>query len=495
MKSISLLVIGALLFPLSARAQDLFEKTYGGPDMDQGNSVQQTADGGYIIAGYTDSFGAGLDDFYLVRTDREGDTLWTKTYGGSEVDRGNDVRQTTDGGFIITGFTYSYGAGAGDVYLVKTDQAGDTLWTRTFGGDNFDSGYSVRQTSDGGYIIVGSTHSFGAPSDDVYTIRTDSEGITVWARGYGSSDNDFGRSIRETSDGGFVFVGNTDSFGSGSTDIYLVKVDSLGNPQWMKSYGDTGTDQGSDVEQTADGGYIVAGEIYRSGSGGREAYLVKTDADGDTLWTRTFGGSASDAGSSVRLTADGGYILSGYTESYGAGSRDVFLTRTNLSGIQIWSRTYGGTEWDWGRSVHETTDGGYVIGGYTESFGNGNRDFYLIRTNREGYLGLEDGWGGDPGMPVSFSLSQNFPNPFNPTTTIAFEIPRDPGVREPVNLAVYDIRGRLVRTLIDSPLKPGRHIVAWDGLDDGGKKVQSGIFLYRLRTGKGALTRKMTILK
>jgi hypothetical protein len=495
MRTLSALVLCSLFFPLSALTQDLFERTYGSLDMDQGNSVHQTADGGYIFGGYTNSFGAGQDDCYLIRTDQSGDTLWTRTYGGSEIDWGNDVRQTADGGFIATGFTYSYGAGAGDVILIKTDRFGDMIWTRTFGGDDFDSGHSIRQTSDEGYIIVGSTHSFGSPSDDAYMIKTDSVGVTIWARGYGSDDDDYGRAVRETSDGGYVFVGNTNSFGAGSSDIYLVKTDSLGNPQWFKTYGNTGTDRGNDVQQTQDGGYIIAGDIFLSGSGGRDAYLVKTNSDGDTLWTRTFGGNASDIGSSVSLTNDDGYILTGYTESFGAGSRDVFLIKTNSFGMQLWSRTYGGTEWDWGKSVQQTLDGGYVIGGYTDSFGNGNRDFYMIKTNSAGYLGIETGGTDESGIPVAYSLSQNFPNPFNPMTTITFEIPGNADGRELLSLTIYDIRGKLVRELINSTLKPGKHLVVWDGLDDGGRKVQSGLYLYRLKTGESFLTRKMTVLK
>lgn len=492
-------------------AQEGFERTFGGPDQELGYSVEQTFDRGFVICGSTASFGAGSSDIFLIRTNAEGDEIWSKTYGGSESEIGYSVQQTPDRGFIIAGFTYSYGAGNGDVYLVRTDFAGDTLWTRTYGGSEFDWGYSVDQTSDGGYIIAGSTTSFGAETGDAYAIRTDSLGITVWARGYGGHQTDYARSVEQTTDGGFILAGTTYTFGTASGDLYIIKTDASGAPEWTRTFGQDRVDEGNSVTQTYDGGYIVAGETYSSQTVSRDIYLVRLDASGDSLWTKTFGGFDRDVAWSVRQTADAGYIVAGFTESSGAGDQQVYLLRTDSLGDTLWTRTYGGPERDSGKSVGMTIEGGYVIGGDTESYGQGDRDLYLIKTDENGYVGIESGEPVAPSIPRSFVLRQNFPNPFNPSTTIAFEIPGDAGGVVPgdsgmgasresdpgqhADLTLFDLRGRRVKTLIDSILEPGYYRVTWDGKDDTGRSVPSGIYLYRLRSGGGILTRKMTIAK
>ena len=202
-----------------------FIKTYGGTSDDYGYSVEQTADGGYIIAGQTTSFGAGNSDVYLIKTDASGNTTWTKTFGGAYSDVARSVQPTADGGYIIAGYTESFGAGSYDVYLIKTD----TTWTKTFGGTSHDYGYSVEPTADGGYIIAGSTRSFGAGIDDVYLIKTDAIGNATWTITFGGTDFDYGQSVRQTSDGGYIIAGYTSSFGAGFYDVYLIKTDANGN--------------------------------------------------------------------------------------------------------------------------------------------------------------------------------------------------------------------------------------------------------------------------
>jgi hypothetical protein len=192
-----------------------------GASLDEGRSVQQTSDGGFIIVGYTASFGAG--DVWLIKTDADGNKLWDRTFGGSMVDRGYSVQQTSDGGFIIVGWTWSFGAGGPDVWLIKTDADGNKLWDRTFGGSDWDEGYSVQQTSDGGFILVGWTWSFGAGGPDVWLIKTDADGNKLWDRTFGGSMVDRGFSVQQTSDGGFIIVGATTSFGAGDYDVLLIK--------------------------------------------------------------------------------------------------------------------------------------------------------------------------------------------------------------------------------------------------------------------------------
>ena len=214
------IIIGILLcltiFNLQTSiAQQVFQKTYGGTGEDTSYSIYQTADGGYIFTGTTNSFGAGGNDVYLIRTDSIGDTLWTKAYGGTGSDHGRSVMQTTDLGYIITGYTNSFGAGEYDVYLIKTDANGNTQWTKTYGGAVYDAGSSVIQTTDGSYIITGVTESFGAGGADLYFIKADANGNKIWTKTFGGSAADHGNSVQQTSDNGYIIAGKTESFGAG----------------------------------------------------------------------------------------------------------------------------------------------------------------------------------------------------------------------------------------------------------------------------------------
>jgi hypothetical protein len=383
-------LLAAVCLTSIARAQTSWWRTYGGTSYDWGYSVQQTADSGYIVAGSTESFGAGYDGVYLIKTDASGDTLWTRICGGTSLDEGYSVRQTLDGGYIVAGYTASFGAGYGDVFLIKTDASGDTLWTRTYGGTDGDGGYSVQQTSDGGYIVAGITVSIGA-GGDVYLIKTDASGDTLWTRTYGGTNYDHGYSVQQTADGGYIVAGLTRSFGAGDVDVYLIKTNAQGDTLWTRTYGGTNDDYGYSVQQTADGGYIVAGSTRSFGVGIPDSanfYLIKTDASGDTLWARTYGDTGDDDGHSVRQTLDGGYIIAGFATFLGAGVQDVYLIKTNASGDTLWTRHHGGTNYDVGNSVQQTSDGGYIIAGQTWSFGAGYSDVYLVKTDSLGNVGV-----------------------------------------------------------------------------------------------------------
>jgi len=376
-------VLSGLLLVTTAFALEpgdtLWTRTYGGAQDDHAWAAQQTTDGGYIAAGITYSFGAGSCDMYLVKTDANGDTLWTRAYGGSFWDGGYSVQQTNDGGYIVAGATMSFGAGAHDVYLVKTDANGDSLWTRTYGGAAMDWGNWVEETSDGGYIIAGFTMSFGGGAFDVYLVKTDAVGDTVWTRAYGGMAPDYGDCVQETSDGNYIVAGITSSFGAGGEDVYLLKTDASGDTLWALTYGGVEADGAWSVRQTTDGGYIVAGRTESFGAGDYDFWLLKTDASGDTLWARTYGGTGWDDAYDVRQTPDDGYILAGFTDSFGAGSYDVYLLKTDASGDTLWTRTYGGGSPDFGTSIQRTQDGSYIVGGYTSSFGAGGVDAWLLK--------------------------------------------------------------------------------------------------------------------
>jgi len=357
-----------------------WQKTFGGSDSDSGYSVQQTYDGGYIIAGVTYSFGAVWSDVYLIKTDSTGNFLWQKTFGGSDFDWGYSVQQATDGGFIIAGTTCSFGDPLGDVYLIKTDPNGNLLWQKTFGGSSDDYGSSIQRTSDDGFIIAGATGSFGDPNGDVYLIKTDSAGNLQWQKTFGGSGTEYGYSVQQTSDGGFIIAGWTYSFGAKYSDVYIIKTDPNGNQEWQKTFGGKYNDYGYSVQQTSDGGFIIAGMSY-SNARGTDIYLIKTDPNGNQEWQKTFG--YTDDGFSVQQTIDGGFIIAGDTSTYvqwpfpGKYQSDVYLIKTDSDGNEVWQKTFGGNSNDSGRSIQKTSDGGYIVAGV---FGHNKRfDVYLIK--------------------------------------------------------------------------------------------------------------------
>ena len=375
---ISILIFGAVA--VFADAPDtLWTRTFGGSSWEVGYSAQQTTDGGYIIAGYTLSFGDPYGDVYLIKTYENGDTAWTRIYTGFGEDGARSVKQTSDGGYIVAGQTAFIG-GYYDVYLIKTDPSGNIVWTYTYGGTGSDIAWDVEQTSDGGYILAGVTSSFGVGGRDVYLIKTLSNGVEDWSRTYGGSGWEYGHSVQQTSDGGYIIVGYTDSFGAGGDDIYLIKTDASGNLTFPpKTFGGTGGEQGHSVKQTSDGGYIIAAHTWSYGAGGADVYLLKTNASCDSVWARTYGGSDWDWGYSVQQTADEGYIVAGYTNSYGEGGRDIYLVKTDAYGDTAWTKTCGGINDEEGYEVQQTFDGGYIVAGYTASFGLGGNDVYLVR--------------------------------------------------------------------------------------------------------------------
>jgi len=354
-----------------------WEKTFGGNDEEDGKSVQQTSDGGYIICGKTQSFGNGDGDVYLIKTDGNGDSLWTKTFGGTSWEKGRSVQQSSDGGYIICGETLSSGSDM-DVYLIKTDGNGVEQWNNTFGGTSWEEGHSVQQTIDGGYIIT------GKKGNNIYLIKTDGSGDSLWTNTYNDIPNSFceGNFVQQTTSGDFVICGVLETFlPIDKRYVYLIKTDGNGNQQWYQTYSNSGYNNiGREVQQTTDGGYIITGQSET------DVYLIKTDGNGDSLWTKTFGGTSWEKGSSVQQTSDGGYVITGSTDSFGNGDEDVYLIKTDGNGDSLWSKTFGGSSEDEGWSVKQTTDGGYIISGRTYSFGNGDGDVYLIKTDGNGNI-------------------------------------------------------------------------------------------------------------
>jgi hypothetical protein len=383
-----ILYFAFMIVSLPVCAQTVFNEAIGGPSSDQAIFGTPTKDGGYISVGWTKSFGAGGWDIYLVKITATGEIMWTSTFGGPGEEVDCSVQQTKDEGYIITARTTSFGAGSSDVYLIKTNSAGHAEWTKTIGGPAWEEGHYVLQTPDEGYIHTGYTMSYGAGKADVYLIKNDSLGNTQWAKTYGDTGIEHGHFIQPALGGGFIIAGETNSFGAGGYDVYIIKTDVSGVVEWSKTYGGPADEFGWAIRKTTDSCYIITGKTNSFGAGGNDIYLIKIDRHGNLLWSKTLGSPNDDFGLALQLTTDGGYIIAGETAKIGSDSADVYIIKTNSNGDLLWSHTYGGAGDDGCQSIEQTSDGGYFIAGYTNSFGAGDWDFYLIKTDS---LGVTDG--------------------------------------------------------------------------------------------------------
>ncbi len=497
----------AYILKLNSNGQLEWQKTFGGKDDDVANSIQQTTDGGYIVAGWTASFGSGWKDAYILKLNSNGQLEWQKTFGEINNDVANSIQQTTDGGYIVAGWTASFGSGWQDIYILKLNSKGEVEWQKTFGGRDYDVANSIQQTTDDGYIVAGWTTSFSSGWQDAYILKLNSKGEVEWQKTFGGKDDDVANSIQQTTDGGYIVAGWTKSFGSGGQDIYILKLDSKGeidttSPEvkfispsdgvvlsgtidinidakdnydlekvtlyidgkkvkeytsspykytwdsskategahtitaeavdksgnvrtksvmvimdktkdvsWQKTFGGEKDDGANSIQQTTDGGYIVAGWTKSFGSGGEDVYILKSNAKGDLEWQKTFGGKGDDEANSIQQTSDGGYIVAGWTESFGSGKEDVYILKLNSKGEVEWQKTFGGEEDDEANSIQQTSDGGYIVAGWTESFGSGYEDVYILKLNAKGEIEWQKTFGernnfGDSNVDEANSIQQ-----------------------------------------------------------------------------------------
>ena len=360
-----------------------FAVSFGGPSQDRGIAVEATADGGFAAIGTTRSFGAGEEDVYLVRTDADGVLSFSKSIGGARQDCGWSIHEL-DSGFVIAGFTESFGAGGSDAYLIRTDARGDTLWTRTYGGPEDELVWSVLPVEDG-FVLAGQTASSGAGDFDFYLLRTDLSGELLWERTYGGAGVDRAFSVQQMADGGFVLAGITYSFGAGGRDGWVVATDAAGNERWNRALGSAGYDVIHAVCATREPGCLAVG--YSSGlglHGGQDGWIVKLDPEGKTEWSSVFGGSRDERILNGEQTSDGGFALTGFTLSTESGWPDAYLVKVDGTGSVEWTRNIGGRGEDSGYGITTLGDGGLVVVGLTKSVGAGAADLLLIRTDALG---------------------------------------------------------------------------------------------------------------
>jgi len=473
--------------PLRAGAPDsLWHRTYGDTLNDFGNSVTVTAEGYYVTTGKMQIYDAEADkvhtDVIVVKTDANGGTAWVRTYGGPEQDSGRSVIQNSLGQYVVAGFTESFGVGGWDMYLLVLDQAGDTLWTRTYGlpgGDEI--AYCVRQTSDGGYLLVGETETGG--DEDVYLVRVDAAGDTLWTRTYGGPGYHTARDFDELPYGGFIIVGTTLTT---SMDVYLLRTDAAGDTLWTNAYNFGLNDYGLSVDPISYWAYIVTGYVESALAPNYNVLLMQVHHTGSVNWSRYYGGMGNDTGTSVQVVPTGGYVIAGITDSFGAGYDDMYLIRTDGNGDTLWTTTYGGVNSDWALQVEEASEGGYVLAGLTTSFGNGAFDIYLVKTGTD-VAGVQVG----PDQSRMRLAVSAVPNPATSTVAITYTLPS----AGDVTVAIYDLLGREVRRLGAQAQAPGMHTITWDRANERGRAVQPGVYFCRVQAAGQIATGKITVVE
>jgi hypothetical protein len=474
-----------LIISVSASiAQITFEKMYGNDQDDVAYAVLPSSDGGYIIVG--DVNWSQYRDIYVVKTDQWGDTLWTRQYVRNWSENARTILETSDG-FIMAGYAVTtLGPARTDVYLVKINSQGDTMWTNTIGGPRSESAFDMEATSDGGFIIGGQAED-NTGQMYYYLVKTNSMGDSLWAHKYGISNEEraYGKAVKQTWDGGFIITGYVDDYtiGPGTGYIYLVKTDNMGGVEWTESYDWPDFELAYDLEEISDG-YVLVGRTSSLGAGGSDAYMMKINGPGAPLWIKTYGDSSTENAYSVEKTSDGGFIISGTTYSKGAGSGDFYLIKTDANGDTMWTRTFGGSHREEAYDVKQTADGGYVLTGYSYSYPSIGSDFYLVKTDGNGLVPIQHHK--DQPIVQDYKLFQNYPNPFNPTTTIEFSLPHSGYV----SLRIFNILGEEVATLLSASLLSGFHQVVWNA-----SELASGVYWYKLKAGDYFETRKMILLK
>lgn len=361
-----------------------FEKVYGGNGYDYAYSVAQTYDKGYIVAGATTSFGNGSLDVYILKTDSMGVALWQKTFGGINIDQAYSIKETTDSGFVIAGYSNSFGQGGYDMYVIKTNRYGDTLWTKTYGGADWDFAYSIEQTADGGYIIAGGTYSYGNGNEDMYLVKINSIGDTLWTKTFGGINEDEAKSVIQTNDGNYIVTGYSKSHGDTKGDFYTVKTSSTGDSLWTNKYGGIEEDLAFDILESYNGDIIIGGKTKSFGSGNFDGFVIKIAPTGAFLSSEIYGGAEEDGINSIAQSAGGRFASVGYTFTYGFGlgtSEFLLYVENPYNGFH--STTFGGNKMEKAYSISNTMDNGYIICGNSSSYSNLDH-IYLVKTDSNG---------------------------------------------------------------------------------------------------------------
>jgi len=359
---------------------------------EEGFSVVETNDGGYVIAGTTTAFGAGKKDVWLFKVNSEGTMIWNQTYGGPLNDRSWDMVKTNDNGFAIGGYVFSFEQGT-DALLIKTDSNGNMQWNKTIAGGGVDYCFSLIQTFDGGYALAGETTSWGH-GDDFWLVKTNSNGNVEWNQTYGEEGEDRAWSVIQTKDAGYVLAGKK-TIGN-VADFYLVRTDSNGNMIWEQTFGGSFEDIAHSVVETSDGGFLVVGETSSYAAQARadykDVYMVKTDSNGNMQWNRTVGTEYHGIGYCVTKTNEGGYAIAASWSNPSDGNMDYWVIKIDENGFVEWEHKYGTEYAEWPYSIIQSSDGGYVLAGDGHPGGDPRLFVSVIKTDEYGDIPEFPSW-------------------------------------------------------------------------------------------------------
>ncbi|PCH92146.1 MAG: hypothetical protein COB85_08470 [Bacteroidetes bacterium] len=468
-------ILIALIWKLTvmdASAQSPFAKTIGENwEDEEGYAMHLNSDGTIMIAGFTEAISSGTRDAYLIKSDSGGDTIWTKKFGMSALDEFNDVIQTSDGGYAMTGKTWNGVGVDGDLYLVKTDSDGNLTWEKFISKGMDETGYALQQTMDNGYIITGSSGSISSSS--ILLVKTDVNGDTTWAKTYPSSNYGEGEAVIETSGGDFMI------FGYRNNIMYLMKTDANGDSIWAKNY--TDGEYGLDMKATSDGGYILLGYTNNIGVGDYDLYLVKVDANGDTMWTNTYGGIDYENAHAVIQSSDGGYVLVGSSYSFSSGDNDLYIVKTNGSGVFEWQNNYGSIYYDVGYDVVQTTDGGFLIVGSYYQPATFYADVYLVK-DMSGPNSIEsNGISGSQLISVA-------PNPFTEETVLTLRLDSK-SANTVVYVELFDLLGKRMNRTELLAENPGLVNIVINR-----NNMPQGLYFYRVSSNQKIIAKgKLTV--
>lgn len=483
-KRVFLIAAIQMLFLVSIVSADigdtLWTKFYGLGAGDGAFSVKETKDKGFVLAGYINYSSWSDTDFYIVRTNHAGDTLWTRQYGGDQDDQANSIAVTEDGYFIVAGWTASFGAGETDFWVILLDNYGDSLWSHTYGGNGEDSAKCVITTSDNCFVVCG--NSEGVEGDlEVHAIKIDTHGTPIWEYSGGGVADDGANCIIE-SDQGLYYLAGWTAHGSGTKNMYMETLDENGQSLWYRGWRPGSDNWAHSITQTSDGNFVIAGHSYNSNNA-IDCYLTKINSNGHMIWEQTYGGDLWELAFSVDETSDDGLIIGGAKWlTLWPDTLQFNLIRTDSEGEVLWERTYGYGTYDEGFSVISTSDGHYAFAGYSNWSGFMNLDMCLMKVQGEGMVDIDE----RAEMPSTFTLAANYPNPFNAYTIIKYELPK----QSQVSIIVYDILGRQVEILVDEFKTAGSYQAVWNTENE-----PSGVYFYKLIAGEYNETQKMNLIK
>ena len=524
------------LLILNAQPSIQWQKSFGGSQSDGAFSICQTTDGGYVVAGYTESNDSdiavfhGNQDYWILKLNNTGSIEWQKSLGGTDKDFSFSIQQTSDGGYIVAGqsisddIDISGNHGQEDYWIVKLNSSGNIQWQKSLGGSNNDYAYSIIQTMSGGYIVAGTTkstdgdisfhHGTIAIQYDYWVVNLDSAGTILWEKTLGGGSNDLAECVIQTTDSGFVIAGRSSSNDGevtnhhGTTqysDLWIVKLNNSGNLQWQKSLGGSLNDGAYSIQQTLDGGFIAGGTSTSSDGDvtlhygsfvDNDIWIVKIDSVGNLIWEKTLGGTGTDWLHYIQQTNDGEYILAGYTGSddgdlMGLRGRgidyDFWIVKLSNIGNMQWQKVMGGTKDDIARCVKQTNDNGFIVSGSSSSSNgdltknNGKSDFWIVKLSS--LVNVNE----TPNSILSLEIS---PNPFSNKTIFSVKNSFSNDDR----IEIHSLDGRIVNIFNNLKLSYGANQFSWDGTSNDGSKVENGIYFITVYRDNIYETKKVVVL-